>query len=193
MPLRSSFSDFSSPFFRAWHLGRVLLVAALATAFAGCGGAGQAVDEMPGWMADKPTSEQYLYGAGTATSPGLQSALDKAELRAREDIASTLQSELQSLSRDFRQEVGDQALNQFTQAQQEVVSEVLRGVTAEKTKVLERDGRYRTYALVKMPVGEARKELLRKISQEDAYTRLRKTEAFDQLEKEVQDYEDSRE
>lgn len=188
-----SLSDFSVSFLRAERLGRVLLVAALATAFAGCGGAGQAVDEMPGWMTDKPTSEQYLYGAGTATSPGLQSALDKAELRAREDIASTLQSELQSLSRDFRQEVDDQSLNQFTQVQQEVVSEMLRGVTAEKTKVLEEDGRYRTYALAKMPIGEARKELLQKINQEKAYTRLRKTEAFDQLEQEVQDYENSRE
>jgi len=175
------------------RLATLLMAAVLSISFAGCAGSGQSVDEMPDWMTGKPTSDQYLYGAGTATSKGLQTALDKAELRAREDIASTVQSELQSLSRDFRQEVGDQGLSQFTQVQQEVVSEVLRGVTAEDTKVVEQDDRYRTYALVRMPVGEARKELLQKLSQEETYTRLRKTEAFQKLEEEVKKYEDSRE
>jgi hypothetical protein len=187
---RSGFQGFSVPLQR---LALLLILAVLPVALAGCAGSGQAIDEMPDWMTAKPTSDQYLYGAGTATSRGFQTALDKAELRAREDIASTVQSELQSLSRDFRQEVGDQGLSQFTQAQQEVVSEVLRGVTAEDTKVVEQNDRYRTYALVRMPVGEARKELLQKLSQEEAYTRLRKTEAFQQLEEEVKKYEESRE
>jgi len=175
------------------NISTLSLLAAALFLFIGCGSSGGSLDEMPGWMTEKPTSDQYLYGAGTGTSTSLQSALDKAELRAREDIASTIQSELQSLSRDFRQEVGDQSISQFTQVQQEVVSEVLRGVTSEDTKTVEQDGQFRTYALMKMPVGEAKKEFLQKLDQEEEYTRLRKTEAFDQLKQEVQEYEKSRE
>lgn len=182
----------SLPHLAAGMLARLLLAAVLTAGLTGCGSSGQALDEMPDWATDKPDSEQFIYGTGTGTSSNLQSALDKADLRAQADIASTLEDQVEELRRGFREDVNGNESEQFTQALEQVTSQVLRGVTSEETKVIEDGDGYRSYALVKMPIGEAYKKLLNQLDQ-GASTRLRKSEAFEQLKKEVEKYESARE
>ena len=162
--------------------------------FAGCGGADEAaentIDQTPSWMTDKPSEENYVFGSGTGVSKSYRMAIEKAETRAREDLASTLEVEVRSLTEDFQEEVEGEYLNQFTQATRTVVDQTLKGTQARETEIVEESGRFRGYALMEMPVGKAGKKLLSKIAEsEELYTRFRKSEAFDRLEKAIENSE----
>lgn len=159
----------------------------------GCGGAGATLDDMPDWMTDKPESAESLLGTGTAVSDRMQTALRKAKTRARGDIASSIEVRFESLTKDFQEEVSGEYLQQFTQAQKEVVSQFLVGTSARDQAVMEEDGQYRAYVLMEMPIGQASSELLSKLrANKELYERLRASEAFDELEEEADRYDQSR-
>lgn len=180
-----------SPFPSILTRGAALL--AVASLFSACGGPGATLNDMPEWMAEKPESERYLFGTGTAVSKGLQAALEKAETRARGDIASTVEVRFQGLTKDFREEVSGDYLQQFVQAQKEVVSQFLSGTRARERTVVEDGNQYRVYVLMGMPIGRASNQFLSKLEQsEELYTRFRASEAFEELQKAVKKYERDR-
>mgnify|MGYP006273355339 FL=1 len=174
----------------------------------GCGGTGQTnlnpsptddtVENVPDWFLNPPTDQNYLFGTGSATSRSMQVAVDKASTTARGNIASTLTTKFEGLTKQFEEEVGtgadSQMLSQFTQAQKEVVSQVLRGVGTQEREIVNEQGVFRAYVLMDMPVGQAAAELMSKIQENEAmYTRFRSTQAFEELEEEVEEYEQFRE
>lgn len=166
-----------------------------------CGGSDEAatddaIEEMPEWMANTPQEENYIFGTASATSRNMQTAIDKAETQARGDIASQVETKFQSLTKQFQEEVGSggnsEYLEQFTQAQKEVVNQVLNGTRSRDQKVVTEEGVYRAYILMEMPIGKASQELLSKLQQnEEMYTRFRQSQAFEELQKEVENYEQS--
>ena len=193
--------------FRRFRIGP-LAVALTVLLLSGCGGSGQTtltptpseetVENVPDWFLSPPEDPNYLFGSGTATSRSMQMAVDKATTAARGNIASTLESKFEGLTKRFQEEVGEasesQMLTQFTQAQKEVVSQVLRGVSTREREIKKEETIYRAYVLMNMPVGQAAAELMSKISEnEEMYTRFRATQAFDELEEEVEEYEQFRE
>lgn len=188
--------------------GGPLAVALTVLLLSGCGGSEQTtltptasdetVENVPDWFVSPPEDPNYLFGAATATSRSMQMAVDKATTAARGNIASTLESKFEGLTKRFQEEVGEasesQMLTQFTQAQQEVVSQVLRGVSTREREIKKEESIYRAYVLMNMPVGQAAAELMSKISEnEEMYTRFRSTQAFDEMEEEVEEYEQFRE
>lgn len=185
---------------------RLALFALLIVA-SGCGSSGptnlnpspsdDSVANVPDWFVAPPEDASAVFGTGTATSRSLQTAVDKASTTARGDIASGLATRFQGLSKQFEEEIGvgadSEMLQQFTQAQKEVVSEVLRGASTRKRDIQNDRGVYRAYVLMGMPIGRAAAELLRKIQSNKAlHTRFRSTQAFEELEEEVRDYEADR-
>lgn len=171
----------------------IALLLALVVVFAGCSGTENAtLEEMPEWVTQKPQNENAMYGSGTGTAPSLQTAIEKSKMRAQGDIASSIEAQFQSMTEDFREDVGSEELSQFTQAQRRVVDQVLRGAQAEDQKVLREGEEYRVYTLMEMPVGEAAEEFLSQLqTNEEAYTRFRKSEAFERMEEAVEEYEKS--
>ena len=168
----------------------IVVIAGLGSA---CSGAEQTLEDMPEWMAEKPDAAQHILGTGTGMSTGLQTALEKASARAREDIASTIEIRFQGLTKDFQEEVGDEYLSQFVQAQKEITDQFLRGTQVRKRTVHEENGRYRAYVLMEMPIGQASQELMSKLKQnEDLYTRFRASEAFEELRRAVSQYEQAK-
>jgi hypothetical protein len=192
----------------ASSLGAFMLVSLVAVGLVGCGGSKEATDlspeasdatlqNMPNWFSSPPEESDYLFGTGTSTSRSMQMAIDKASTTARGNLASTLESQFESLSKQFEEEVGSSSnselLTQFTQAQREVVSQVLNGVSTRDRQILNEDGVYRAYVLVEMPIGQAAAELMRKLQQnDDMYTRFRSTQAFEELDEQVEEYEQFR-
>lgn len=172
----------------------VLLVLAASLLVAGCGGSEATLEDMPGWVSEKPTSESALFGAGTGKASTLQTAIQKSKMRAQGDIASSMEAQFNSMTKDFREEVGDEELSQFTQAQEQIVSQVLRGVQTEDQKVLRENGNYRVYTLMRMPIGQAAGKFLSQLqANEEAYTRFRQSEAFEEMRRRVEEYEESQE
>jgi hypothetical protein len=151
--------------------------------------------EAPDWYADPPHDDNRLVGVATATSRDLQTAVDKAKQDGRVEIARQIDVRLAGLSKRFVEETGlnedAELLGMFSQVSKTVVSDSLNGSRLARQKLDREGGTYRAWVMVEMPIGEANARFLEKIrSQERLYTRFRASEAFEELDREVQAYEE---
>jgi hypothetical protein len=149
---------------------------------------------VPGFYSNPPTDPNYLFAPATALSQDLQHAVNTAKEEARTDIARQMGVKIQGMFKRFREEtgVGEDAefLSMETDVSKSVVSETLFGCKARSQEVLREGTLYRAYVLMELPIGEANKEMLAKIKEnERMYTRYRASEAFKELEEEVEKYE----
>lgn len=151
--------------------------------------------DAPGWYTDPARDNDRLIGVATATSRDLQTAVDKAKQDGRVDIARQLDVRVAGLSKRFIEDTGlDQdaeLLGMFTQVSKTVVSDSLNGTRLTKQKLDREGGTYRAYVEMEMPIGEANTRFLEKIrSHERLHTRMRASDAFEELDREVQAYEE---
>ena len=149
---------------------------------------------IPDWYSNPPQDPNYLFAPATAMSKDMQLAVDKAKQQARMDLASQLEVKVQGLTKKFEEEVGmnedSELLSEFTQASKSVVSTVMNGTRVNKHDVVVENGIYRAYVLMELPLGEANLALMQQIkNSQNMYTRFRASQAFDELEQEVEKYE----
>ena len=158
----------------------------------------QTLHDMPGWYRKPPKADEtWMFAPATATSRELQVALDRAQSDGRLGLATQLEAKYSALTRRFVEETGltrdAQLLSEYEQTYKSVVSQVLIGSRAREQQFEIENGAYRAWVLMELPVGEANKRLLEQIrSQEQLYTRLRATEAYKELNKEVEKLEAAR-
>jgi len=179
----------------------ISLVLILVTIIVGCGGTQKTgitppatsavIESAPEWFLTPPQDPNFLFATGTATSRDMQLARDKASDAARMEIVKSIETHFDGLSKRFQEEVGTSAdaqyLDQFTQATKSVASQVLSGVSIDKTSLATEAGIFRAYVLLKMSLAASDQALLNKIKQqEQLYTRFRSTQVFDELQKEVE-------
>lgn len=179
--------------------GIAMLVALTAAVIIGCGGGSKSLQDVsecdiPEWYTTVPVDPNYLYAARTATSQDMQIAQDKATTDGRTEIGRQTDLKVQGLQKRFDEEVGLNAdatlMSQFTQANKTVVSTSLSG-SRVKTQELCKDGdMWRAYVLVEYPVGAANEALMQQLKKNnELYTRFRASQAFKDLDSEVQKYE----
>jgi hypothetical protein len=179
---------------------KVLASLLLPLAAIGCGAPKQKVStvpkiDVPGWYAEPPHDNDRLVGVATATSRDLQTAIDKAKQDGRVEIARQLDVRIGGLSKRFVEETGlnedAELLGMFSQVSKTVVSDSLNGTRMSRQKLDREGGTYRAYVMMEMPIGEANARFLEKIrSQERLHTRVHASEAFEELDREVQAYEE---
>lgn len=154
----------------------------------------QADDDMPTWFLDnRPMDPHHIFAAATATAPDFQLAASKAESQARGDIAAKIETQFQGLSKQFQEEVGDgpnsDELSQFTQAYQSVISQTINGSEVVERAIVQENGEYRAYVLMRMPIGQAQERLMEQLqANQNAFTRFRSSQAFEELERELEGY-----
>jgi hypothetical protein len=168
----------------------------LGVALVGCGGdekIDEQPDNVPDWYLNTPDDPNYLYAANSATSQKMQVAIDKAVNGGRADLASSLETKIESMTKSFTEEVGDELRQQYTEAQKAITSKVLRGTSPKEKKVYQQDnGTWRAFVLMELPVGKAAQEFMSKLNNrnEEMYTRFRSSQAFKEMKKAVDDYEE---
>jgi hypothetical protein len=154
---------------------------------------------MPKWYRKPPSADaERMYQAATATSQDLQIAINRAEAEGRNGLASQLEVKYASLTKRFFEEtgqpVGAQLLDEYQQTYKAVVSQELVGSRAREQQFQVDGTVYRAWVLMELPVGEANRKLVEQIKARDQlYTRVRGTEAFKELNAEVQQREAARE
>jgi len=149
---------------------------------------------VPDFYANPPSDPNYLFAPATAISQDLQHAVNTAKEEARVGIARDMRVKMQAMFKRFREEtgVGEDAefLSMETDVSKSVVSETLVGTKTRTQKILREGTLYRVYVLMELPIGAANAEMLAKIKEnERMYTRYRASEAFKELEEEVEKYE----
>lgn len=166
--------------------------------FISCGGTKELAKtdtgDIPSWYLTTPTANDYIFEAASSTSRDMDLAITKASTEARAKVARTLEVKVNSMQKKFEEEVGQgensEFLSQFTQATKTVVSKEMNGSQISKKKLVKDGNNWRAYVLAKYPIGAAQKAFLKQISNnENLYTRYRATEAFKELENDVNKYE----
>lgn len=149
----------------------------------------------PDWYESIPNDPNYVFSAQTATSRQMQTAVDKATTSGRAELASSLETEVQSMSKSFTEELSDDLREQYLKTVQTVTSQVLQGTSAAQRKICESDnGTTRAYVLMEMPIGKAADQLMSQLQRrnEKLYTRFRSNQAFEEMRKLVEEYEKER-
>lgn len=175
---------------------RLLAIAVAGLAFVGCGGSGGggggAPENVPEWYLNTPEDPNYVYAAQTATSQRMQVAIDKATTAGRGDLAASLETKIESMTKSFTEEIDGEMRSSYTEAQKEITSKVLRGTSPKEKKIFQEDnGTWRAYVLMELPVGKAAQEFLAKMNSSDGemYTRFRSSQAFKEMKEAVDEYE----
>jgi len=173
-----------------------LLIAAFVVGAIGCGGGEKTVKEsnIPDWFLNPPQDPDYLFGVNSATSSQMQLALDKAKAGARADVAQQMESKVQVLVKSFQEEVGsgeDAELNSFyNQTMKNIASQTLQGSRVREQKIVpESGGMFRAYVLMEVPLVPFNQEVVKKVKNMQLYDRFRASQAFEDLEKDIEKYE----
>ena len=132
--------------------------------------------------------ENYLYAVDSHVSSRRDMARRQAVLKANTNMATKLKSKVEALDQIFQEDVSDGEADMFsagfTLASRQITSANLRGVTPHQVhfNTLD-DGSLECFVLVRMPVGEARQQLINALSQDDElYIRFKKSRAFNELQ-----------
>jgi len=151
--------------------------------------------DIPQWYLNPPKDASYLYAVNTASSQDMQMAVDKATTAARAEIVRQAELKVNDLQKQFSEEIGQAEnstyLTQFTQATKTVTSTTLTGSLVKEKKIFKDGNTWRAYVLVEYPIGEANVALMNQIKKNnELYTRFRATQTFEELDKEVEKYEE---
>lgn len=123
----------------------------------------RALDQAPKWMTELPSSNSAVYANGTAVSGDFSMADNKAKLIAYSKICMAAGGRVDQRSRTFIQDSSDSTYESSDMAIRAMCPGVdITGVETREIKRISENGRYRTYVLVALPVGEANRLLQRK-------------------------------
>ena len=183
--------NFSKP------IGFVLILVIFATFLIACGGKAKLNNpiSLPAWFQNPPEDPNYMFSTATMTSKDLQLAINKAKQQARVDLAQQMETKIKSMTKQFTEEVGlgedAEFLSQTSVVSKSVTSKVLNGSRARQVETIKEDGViYRAYVLMELPIGPANSALLDAVKkQQNLYTRFRSSQGFQELEEEVEKYD----
>ena len=151
----------------------------------------QTVDELPDWYTNLPQDQHCIYAAGTARSPDLQLAMDKAGLNAKRSLADRINSALSSKMKEFVTEIGQgedtEVVSEVERVTSNLITEVnVSGYNQKNAKVLSQGSKYRVYVLLCYPVGKANRMLVDQVKKNRVLeARLRASKAFKELEEDI--------
>lgn len=118
----------------------------------------QAVAQAPKWVYEVPTSTAAVYASGTAVSTDLGMSTDKAKTMAFGKICMSAGGRVNQQSSLYRADT-ETAGSEFSElAVKSFCPQVdITGAEVVQTKVIPEGGRFRSYVLVALPVGDANK------------------------------------
>ena len=146
----------------------------------------------PTWALQPPAQEpSVLLGVGVATSSSLPTAISRAQVGARLQIAQQIKVRVESMQERIRQEVTGPECNdlveEFTEVTKSFVDETLVGTKVREQVVQPRGEGARVFVLMELPQGVVAKAVVEKVSAKtELFAAVRKTQLFAELETEIQ-------
>lgn len=153
-------------------------------------------DDFPGpeWAEspqDQADEEGVIFKAANAKSKQLNIALQRANLRATNQIAQQLGSAIKGWQEDYQQEMGQAAesevLSSFESLSERVVDEELQGVKEVERAVKEEDGVYSAWVLMRLNLEDLNNQFS---EMERINTEYSRDQAREQLDKNLEDKEE---
>ena len=151
------------------------------------------IDIIPEWYMTMPESDDTIFSSGTATAPDMQLAVDIAIMNAKTTLADRINGKLDSMTKSFVAKIGSDdldtsVLNEIEKTSKNVIASVdVAGYNIGEMDITQDGVQYRAYVLLAYNNEEATKVLMNRLKKDRMiYSRLRSTEAWKELEKEVE-------
>ena len=145
------------------------------------------VDDIPNWYIQIPKDNDSVFSAGTAVSPNLQLAMDKGILNAKRMLADSIDGRINSMLKDYLAENGREMNPNTITDVERTTTNILKdinvsGYSIDNVEIQESGITYRTYVLLRYPLGEANR-IQTKILREKALrnSRQRSKESHQEL------------
>ncbi len=109
----------------------------------------------PEWFFDPPEpAAEFVYVVGTAISRDISMSGHKAQLDAETHLANRIAGEINTLTKDYKREVGDEFVQSTEIVANKIATDVkIIGGDIVKKQVTPEGGGFRTYVLLKFPLG----------------------------------------
>ena len=152
----------------------------------------QQVEQIPEWYLNIPTADDTIYSSGSAKAPDLQLAVDIAIMNAKTTLADRINGKLDSMTKSFVAKIGStdldtSVLNEIEKTSKNVIASVdVAGYVVDKSDITQEGAQYRAYVLLAYNSEEATKIMMNRMKRDRMiYSRIRSTEAWKELEEEV--------
>ena len=163
---------------------KLLSVLAMSVLLTNCAGnykikseSGNVVDKVPSWyMADineskacdkkifgKEKDKVCIYGVGTAVSPDLNLAIEKAKMLAKAELADIIKGEMNKKSSQFITELGKTETKTIVSEVESVLVNIIKDTKVRGYEIFEQDvtltknNYYRAWIGLRLPMGEFNK------------------------------------
>ena len=169
---------------------------------AGCGGKsgtpkGVEKEYFPEWWRTQD-SPDYVFTYGMGEKVSRNSSFDAAKSNAMLEAAQYVESYVQGMVKNYEEEAGvnnPQVLAVVTKVVKDVAKAKFTNTLVNKEETIpvdtEKGKRYRTFVRVSIPKDSINKNMLNKIKNEEAlYNQFKASQAFDDLEKTMEKYDE---
>ena len=155
-----------------------------------------AVSQIPDWYKEMPEEDNAIFTVGSATTPDLQLSVDIATLNGKVVLADRINGKLKAMTKTWiakfgQDDVDARVLIEIEKVAKNVIANVdVSGYNPVKIDVFPAGTQYRAFVLLKYSDTEASKIILNRLRKDRmVYSRLRSTEAWKELEREVENQE----
>ena len=152
----------------------------------------QQIEQIPEWYLNIPSADDTIYSSGSARAPDLQLAVDIAIMNAKTTLADRINGKLDSMTKSFVAKIGatdldTSVLNEIEKTSKNVIASVdVAGYVVDKSDITQEGTQYRAYVLLAYNSEEATKMMMNRMKRDRMiYSRIRSTEAWKELEDEV--------
>ena len=150
------------------------------------------IEQIPEWYLNIPSADDTIYSSGSARAPDLQLAVDIAIMNAKTTLADRINGKLDSMTKSFVAKIGatdldTSVLNEIEKTSKNVIASVeVAGYVVDKSDITQEGAQYRAYVLLAYNSEEATKIMMNRMKRDRMiYSRIRSTEAWKELENEV--------
>ena len=150
------------------------------------------IEQIPEWYLNIPSADDTIYSSGSARAPDLQLAVDIAIMNAKTTLADRINGKLDSMTKSFVAKIGSNdldtsVLNEIEKTSKNVIASVdVAGYVVDKSDITQEGTQYRAYVLLAYNSEEATKMMMNRMKRDRMiYSRIRSTEAWKELEEEV--------
>jgi len=153
----------------------------------------RAVSIVPSWYKKMPEKKGSIFTVGSATAPDLQLAVDVATLNAKTTLADRINGKLDGMTKQFIAKMGSNdidasVLTEVEKVSKNVIASVdVAGYNPVKVDVFPSGVQYRAFVLLEYNDKNAWKIIMNRLRKDRmVYSRIRSTEAWKELERDVQ-------
>ena len=115
------------------------------------------------WITKKDDDKVCVFGVGTAVSPDLNLAIEKAKMIAKAELADIIKGEMNKESKQFIKEIGKTEKKTIVTEVESVLINIIKDTPVRGYEIFEQDvtltksGYYRAWIGLRLPMGEYNK------------------------------------